>query len=171
MTDPTLPSAPAFSDEPAGGPASTAPQPVRLAAIGIFVLAVLNLVGIAVAATSRSRIVDSLHKSSPKLTSSQIDAAATISVVFAAVVSIVFAVLFVWLGVKTLAGRNWARVTVTVFLALGVISGLYGLVRPTSAVGLILGVVELVIEIAVLALLWAPAPARAYFAPRRPGPA
>jgi F0F1-type ATP synthase assembly protein I len=164
--DQQLPSAPPLSGYEVPATRGAAPQPVRLAAIGVFVLALLNLVGIAVAVGSRSRIVDQLHKSSTQLTDSQLNTAATISIAFSVVISVLFAVLLVWLGVKTLAGRNWARVTVTVLLVLGLLSGLYSLVRSGGPVALVLDLITLVVSVAVLVLLWGPAAARAYYAKR-----
>lgn len=167
--DQSLPAAPPLSgNEITPGAAAPAPPPVRLAGIEIFVLAVLNLVGIVVAVGSRSRIVDQLHKSSTQLTGSQINAAATVSIAFSVVISVASAALLVWLGVKVLRGRNWARITVTVLLVLGVLSGVYSLVRSGGGVAsLVLELVSLVISVTVLVLLWAPAAARAHFA-RRP---
>jgi hypothetical protein len=167
--DQSLPTAPPLSgNEVTPEPRSAAPQPVRLAAIGIFVLALLNLVDIAVELGSKSRIVDQLHKSGTgaQLTDSQINTAATASIAFSVVISVLFAVLLVWLGAKTLAGRNWARITVTVLLVLGVLSGLYSLARSGGAAALVLDIVTLVVSVAVLASLWGPAAARAHYAKR-----
>lgn len=164
--DQSLPTAPPLSGNEVTPTRSAAPQPVRLAALGIFVLALLNLVNIAVELGSRSRIVDQLHKSSTgtKLTDTQINTAATVSIAFSVVISVLFAVLLAWLGVKVLAGRNWARVTVTVLLALGVLSGVYTLTRSSGAAALVLELVTLVVSIAVLVLLWGSAAARAHYA-------
>lgn len=164
--DQSLPTAPPLSGNEVTPTRSAAPQPVRLAGIGIFLLALLNLVDIAVELGSKSRIVDQLHKSGTQLTDTQVNTAATVSIAFSVVISVLFALLLVWLGVKVLAGRNWARITVTVLLGLGVLSGLYSLTRSGGAAALVLDLVTLVVSIAVLVLLWGPAAARAHYAKR-----
>jgi hypothetical protein len=165
--DQSLPTAPPLTGNEVTPTRSAAPQPVRLAALGIFILALLNLANIAVTVGSRSRVVDQLHKSGTRLTDTQINTAATVSIAFSVVISVLFAVLLVWLGIKVLAGRNWARVTATILLVLGVLSGIYSLTRSGGAAALVLDLVTLVVSIAVLVLLWGPVAARAHYA-RRP---
>lgn len=57
-------------------------------------------------------------------------------------------------------GANWARITYTVLVALGLLVGIQGLVRNNAsspAVLVALGVLGLVMSAAVLVLLWRPA--------------
>lgn len=168
-----LPSAPPLSGNEVPTTRRATPNPVRLAAVGVLVLAVVNLADIAVAVSSRSLVVDRLRSSTAgsRLTGSQLDIAATTSVVTSAVISVAFAALLVWLGIKVLSGRNWARVAVTVLLGLGVLSTAYSLTTASaaSAGALVLEAVSAVLSVLVLVLLWAPAAARAHFAKRPAG--
>lgn len=157
------PPAPALHEPPGPDPAGAAPRTVRWSAIGVFVLAALNLVGVALSVAIRSRTVDRL-KDQTNMSDVNAQAVATITVAVAVVISVGFVALFVWLGVKTLRGRNWARITVTVILALAVISALVSIAQPGTALETALHVLKLVVDAAVLVLLWGTASARGFFA-------
>jgi hypothetical protein len=156
---------------------SPAPKAVRIAVIGIFVLAAVNLDGLwEVFQPNFQSLVDnivyqSLSSSPGTPTSAQFDAARSTILVVAAVFSVAVALVLIWLGLKTRGGRRWARVTVTVVVALRVLSLLRSQTQPSShllLVGQALELVDLVVSVAVLVLLWAPEDSRSYFRPRQP---
>lgn len=82
--------------------------------------------------------------------------------------------LWIWMAVMNGKGRNWARVTGTVFgglslagslSTLGNLAGnaaLGGAALPTSAAGTVLAVVDPLLVVAILVLLWV-RPSSAYF--------
>ncbi|MGH3322115.1 MAG: hypothetical protein ACRDN9_18465 [Streptosporangiaceae bacterium] len=82
------------------------------------------------------------------------------AVVGIVLVAIILGGLFLWLAIMTRKGRNWARITSTVLLALGIISALSGLGGGGPVA--LLYLIQLLIEIAVLVLLWL-RPSREYF--------
>jgi hypothetical protein len=81
----------------------------------------------------------------------------------AALGSIVSIALFVWLTLMIRKGANWARIVITVLFAIGIIALLFTLLLPVPTLLKALTLVQLVIEIAVMVLLWR-APSSAYFA-------
>ncbi|MGA8114943.1 MAG: hypothetical protein WCA46_14855 [Actinocatenispora sp.] len=160
---------PTYPEQQSPRPAGAPPVTIRWASIGIFVLAALNLLSVIASVTGRTEIVDTLQDQS-HMNQTNANLVATITVAVSVVFAIAFAVLYVWLGVKTNAGRNWARITVTVILGLAVVGTLATLSQPGSGFSSLMSILKVVVEIAVLALIWVPAASRAYFTPGTPAP-
>jgi hypothetical protein len=78
------------------------------------------------------------------------------------VVGLALAVLF---AVKMRAGRNWARIVITVFAAVRVLSALLSL-PLVGGVEMILSIVVALLSVAVVVLMFRP-DAKAYFASQR----
>lgn len=74
----------------------------------------------------RDALADAVRRSNTKLTAQQIDQAATVALVAAVVIAVLIALLYLFFAVKLRAGRNWARIVLTVLTALQVISLLAG---------------------------------------------
>jgi lysylphosphatidylglycerol synthetase-like protein (DUF2156 family) len=81
----------------------------------------------------------------------------------AALGSIVSIALYVWLTLMIRKGASWARIVITVLFAIGLLPLLVTFLLPVLALVKVLALVQLVIEIAVVVLLWR-APSSAYFA-------
>jgi hypothetical protein len=78
---------------------------------------------------------------------------------------ILMTVLYLLIARKVPAGRRWARVVATILLAYNVIGGVGALFAISDETPL--NPIGIVLALAAIGLLWAPAAARAYFA-RRP---
>lgn len=155
---------------------SPAPKAVRIAVMGIFVLAAVNLDGLweVFQPNFQSLVDDILYQafsSSPGTpTSAQFDAVRSTVLVVVAVFSVAVALVLIWLGLKTRNGLRWARVTVTVLVTLRVLNLLRSRTQSSShllLVGQALVLVDLLASVAVLVLLWAPEDSRSYFLPRQ----
>lgn len=148
------------------------PAQVNLASIGLFVLAALLAVRAVVGLVNRQAIVDRALEQTPAppargMPMEALESAATTAVVAAAIVTLVVAGLFLWLGIMARKGRNWARITATVFLAIGIVLGLVGLSGGGLAINTALTVAALAVEVAVVILLWL-RPSSAYFSAEKP---
>jgi membrane-associated PAP2 superfamily phosphatase len=156
-----------------------APKSVRLAAIGIFLVAALNLAFLwtVFSPSARSSQDHLLHESlhnpgGAPVTTTQFEMARVVFLVIIVVLSVAVPVILVWLGLKTRSGRRWARITVTVMLTFVLLSMLGSLVTPghePTLLGALGGSIQLVAHAAVLVLLWLPKDSRAFF--RGHGPA
>ncbi|MGV9296191.1 hypothetical protein [Amycolatopsis sp. NPDC003676] len=144
MTD--LPAYPSPSADPAGA----RPRPAAVTgAFWAYVAATLvGLVGAVFLVFSRDALADAMRRANgqnaARLTDAQIDQAVTIGIVVGAVLAIAFALLHLLFAFKLRAGRNWARIVLTVLTALQVVSLLAGqatVVGSVSAVFALLGVV------------------------------
>jgi hypothetical protein len=153
---------------PPGPPGPPPAVPGTLDAVWWLVIAnaVLGFVGLAYTLTHRDEIIDRI------MARRDIDAAlartaANIGITIAIVLGVGFAIFFIFLAAKTRAGRNWARVTLTVFLALGILGGLSNLAGNNPSFTRSLGGLDLLIDLAALVAIWLP-PSNAYMAARNP---
>ncbi|WP_156758031.1 hypothetical protein [Actinokineospora pegani] len=89
------------------------------------------------------------------LSESEIDSAVTAALTVSGVIAVGFFALYVLFAFKMRAGRNWARITLTVLGVLGVLSGLYSLASGDGGVvGILLSVVQVVLIGTALFLMW-----------------
>lgn len=159
------------------------PLTLTLAVVGMYVGAVLAVVGIIVLLTMdtgdlRQQMIDSLKKQ-PTYDPSTLDADSfadtmvSVIKVAGAVGGVIQLGLWIWMAVVNGKGRNWARITATVFGAIAVVSGLGGLVAAGASASMgmsvasgggntALSIVNLVLSIAILVLLWLPASSAFY---------
>lgn len=149
------------------GEATRPPVPplVKYLSIGLFVLVALQIISAIVGLASIPTAVDKAMSQAPAtgVSPETIEASARAGAIATAIVSVILAGVFVWLTLMVRKGRNWARITSTVFLALGIVSGLVGSATGgATALITTIGVVMLLLEIAVLVMLWMQ-PSNAYF--------
>lgn len=125
-----------------------------------IVSAVVSLVFAVLAPRAKGNILDSLRQSKPPgLAPSQYDHTANVLITVLVVQLAVFALLYVFLAYKVRSGRNWARLTLTVLLIIGVVYGLFNGSLLSSGVGLLISAVA-------VALVYLPS-ASAFFAAHR----
>jgi len=106
------------------------------------------------------------------LSPAQLDTIRNVSLVVGAVFGVLFLALEVFFVLKMRAGRNWARIVLTVWFGLGVASTLLGFVvqfafhatPSTLPITLVVGVLTVVLLGAAVRLMYRPA-ANAYFTP------
>jgi chromate transport protein ChrA len=158
----TPPAAPPLNEgELRGAQTLPAPQPVQVSFWLWVATAVIGLVAAVVTFTQRDAAVNALRAANTQhLSDEQLQAAATIGLVFAAVLSIVFAGLYVLFAVKARAGRNWARITLAIVTVLRVI------LLATSFT--VLGALSTLVAVVAAVLLFLPASNQFYAAAKRP---
>lgn len=82
--------------------------------------------------------------------------------VFSAIIAIVFVALYLLFAYKMRAGRNWARITLTVLGGLNVVSVLFSF-RNAGGLGIVIGLIEAVVILAAIYMMFRP-DANQYFA-------
>lgn len=161
-----------YAPTPAG--AAAAPKEVQTA----FRLWIANIVLGVVGSLLSLLIFDDLVAMAelpPGVTPEQAALGATVGAIFVAVLTLVFLGLGLLFAFKMRAGRNWARITLTVLGAIAVLFSLlsFGSSSAVAGVGLvgILSVVITVIQtlliIAAIYFMFRPAAAQYFAAPRR----
>jgi hypothetical protein len=151
-----------------GEPVTTnAPQSVLRAVRVMYVGAAASLIGIVIDLLMRHSIRTAIVQHSSKLTPTQVNDAYHAELVVLVVFGVIGAGLWLWMARSCLAGKNWARVTSTVFFGLDTVA----LVLSATAVsgsGLtrLYGILVWLIGLAAIILLWQ-RPSSEYFrAPR-----
>ncbi|MEU3648136.1 hypothetical protein AB0E59_32475 [Lentzea sp. NPDC034063] len=110
---------------------TTPPRTVNAAFAGFLVSCVFAVTSIGVLAGTHDDLVDALRASGTQMTEEQLQSAATITQVTFAGVALVIALVQLWLAFKVRAGRNWARIVLTVFTVVQVGSLFVGQGSPT----------------------------------------
>ncbi|MEU0797459.1 hypothetical protein ABZ342_45975 [Amycolatopsis sp. NPDC005961] len=146
----------------AGQPAAVTARPSTVeGAFWAFIAStVIGLIGGLLIFGNRDAITDALRNSNRQngggLTETQIDQAVNIAMITAVVIAVVIAALYLLFAFKLRAGRNWARIVLTVLTALQLISLLVGQSTIVAYFGVLAAAVGVVLSFM--------APSNAYFA-------
>jgi hypothetical protein len=139
---------------------SRPPVPVLVAFWIWIASAVLSLVSAVLTPREKSEIVNALNTNKPQgLPPSQYEQYANTLITVSIVTLVLFAALYVFFAYKVRAGRNWARLTLTVLMIIGVAYDAYTGTLLSSGIGLLISAVAVI-------LVYLP-PASAYFAAHR----
>ncbi|MGH3568928.1 MAG: hypothetical protein ACRDRH_23460 [Pseudonocardia sp.] len=161
-----------YASTPAG--AAAAPKDVQTAFRLWIADIVLGVVGSLLSLLIFDDLV-AMAELPPGLTPEQAALAATVGAIFAAVITLVFLGLGLLFAFKMRAGRNWARITLTVLGAIAVLFSLlsFGNSLVVAAIGLIgilsvvISVIQILLIVAAIFFMFRPAAAQYFAAPRR----
>lgn len=145
---------------PSEPPASVV-MAVRLMYAGAVVSALSLIVGLVTIGSLR----DSLHKSQPTLTPSQLHDLQTIVVVGSVFIGLISIGLWVWMALMNKAGKSWARIVATVLFGLDTLFLLLGVARAGAAGGTLVSIVTWLIGLGAVVYLWRK-DSSAYFSPQ-----
>jgi hypothetical protein len=137
-----------------------APGPVQVSFWLWVLTAVVGVVGAVVSLTQRDAALAAARAANLQhVTDEQLQAAVTVSLVFVAIVGIVFAGLYLLFAFKARAGRNWARITLTVLTVLRVV---------VLAIGFsLLSALSALVAVVAVVLLFLPASNQFFAASKR----
>jgi magnesium-transporting ATPase (P-type) len=178
---------PSYPQYPGGAampeqPRPPLPDPVRnafyLMLAGAAVQAVGIVAGLAQAGSIKDAMKKSMLKNDPNTSQSTIDAVGNVVIIAIVIFGLIYIGLWIWMAYANRAGKNWARITGTVFFAiltLSTVSGLAirasGATTNTMSAGsattatTVIGVIGWAIGLATVVLLWR-GQSSAYFQPR-----
>jgi hypothetical protein len=131
-----------------------APPSVRNAVTIMYAGAAASLIGIAVDLATIGSLKANLAKKHPNLTPTQIDnlnGALHIGLVIGGVIG---ALIWLFIALNCKRGRNWARITGTVFFGIATIDTLFGFSEPYGPAVKLYGILIWLIGLAVVILLW-----------------
>jgi len=172
---------PAYPQYPgqAGAPAKPPiPQTVQNAFYLMLAGAALEVVAVIVGLASTSKFRDSVRTNNPSFTSTQVDNAVHAGEAILVVAALIEIGLWIWMAFANRAGKNWARITGTVFFGLSCLGLLVTLAASggssvssasASGVGVAVGVVSWIVGLLTVILLWVKA-SGPYFKPPQFGP-
>jgi hypothetical protein len=137
------------------------PQSVTRAVQVMYLGALASLVGIILELLTRHSLRNFIHdhatRNGSRLTPAQVADTYHAELVVLVVVGLIGVGLWLWMAQKNKAGRNWARITSTVFFALdtlGAIGGLAGGALSGGSVNRFYGLVVWVIGAVAIFMLW-----------------
>lgn len=148
--------------QPSDGPAppATVQRAVKLMQAGAAVSTIYLIFAVAVAATVKSSLKTWNAGQAPakQLTAAQINSIATFYIVSAIITGVVAIALWLWMAKTNWAGRNWARITASVFFVLwslytyNSLGGTRG--APTLIISTVIVLVIWLIGLGALIMLW-----------------
>lgn len=151
--------------------AQSAPRAVRAAVLATSAHAALHLAVPPLMSAQRGAFVEELRTLYPELLPDAAAGAVRQLLLASLVYHLVFAALLAAFAAFTLRARRSARAALTVVLVLGLLGTALSFSSPTPAPILYksLNAVSWLLGLGAIAFLWAPAPARTFFA-KRPRP-
>lgn len=137
------------------------PGPLRWmgAAVGVLVLVLLALP--VVMSLDRDLVTTSVLRDDPSRSGDELDTAITMVLGYTWALHVVYAAVVVWLSVKTLRGRRWARIALSVLMVLATANSIESAMAGQEYYWAVIA--GDVLHISVLVLLWVPKSVRAYF--------
>jgi hypothetical protein len=135
---------------PPSAPPSSVQTAVRLMYSGAVISAISFILGLATIGSLKS----SLRTRYPHYTSTQINNAAHFSIGAIIVVGIIGVGLWVWMARMNAKGRNWARITGTVFFGFNTLDLLGVFARSASAISVVFGIVIWLVGLGAVIMLW-----------------
>ena len=100
----------------------TPPPPVQNAVRLMWVGAAISAISLIVTLATVSSLRTAIHNADPTLSATKLHSAETAAVVLAVAFGLIGIGLWVWMALANKAGKNWARITATVFFGLDTLS-------------------------------------------------
>ena len=126
---------------------------VKLMYVGAAVSTVSLIVSVILPLANVAASKAALKKDHPNLTASQVNQAFNLGIAVAILSGAVGAVLWLWMARANGQGKNWARITSSVFFGLATIS-LFSVLNDPSVLGVIFAVLLWVVGLGAIILLW-----------------
>lgn len=145
----------------------TPPPSVQNAVRLMYVGAAISAISLIVTLATISSLRTSIHNANPSLSAAKLHSAETAAVVLAIVFGLIGVGLWIWMARANKAGKNWARITATVFFGLDTLSLLAGFRQAEPALSRAVSLLVWVAGLGAVVLLWQKI-SSAYFAASRP---
>jgi hypothetical protein len=126
---------------------------VKLMYAGAAVSTVSLIVSVILPLANVAASKATLKKDHPNLSASQVNQAFNLGIAVAILSGAVGAVLWLWMARANGQGKNWARITSSVFFALATVS-LFSVLNAPSVLGIIFAVALWVVGLGAIIYLW-----------------
>jgi hypothetical protein len=144
------------------------PAPVLTAVKLMYAGAVVTAISLIVTLLTISSLKTAIHNRSPKLTSTQLHTAEVAVVVVAVIVGLISIGLWIWMASANKAGKNWARITATVFFGLDTLGVLASFAQAQTLLGRLISLVGWLVGLGAILMLWRKESSAYFAAPRLP---
>jgi hypothetical protein len=125
--------------------------------------AAITAISLIVTLATISNLRTAIHNANPAFSASKLHSAETAAVVLAIVFGLIGIGLWIWMARANRAGKNWARITATVFFGLDTLSLLVGFRQAEPALSRVVSLLVWLAGLGAVILLWQKV-SSAYFA-------
>jgi hypothetical protein len=142
--------------QPPGVTEPAAPRDVRVAGWIMYAGGAVSVIRVVVTLVTTGATKAAIHAKHPGMSASTLSTTTGITVIATAVLSLIGALLFIWIARACLRGKNAARVTATVLAALGVLLLIYDVSAGRGTADLAVSYVVEALGLASVTFLWLP---------------
>jgi hypothetical protein len=130
------------------------PAPVLTAVKLMYAGAAVSAISLIATLLTIASLKTTIHNRSPNLTQTQLHTAEVAGVAFAVVLGLLGIGLWIWMASANKAGKNWARITATVFFGINTVSVLSAFSQPGTLLGRLISLVIWLIGLGAVLMLW-----------------
>jgi hypothetical protein len=116
--------------------------------------AAVSLLGLIVSLVTTSGLKSAIRKRDPQYTVSQVHTAEIAALSVAVVIGLIGVGLWIFIAQASKNGKNWARITGSVFFFFNTLSLLYGLAAPEAVAAKILTIILWLVGLGAVVFLW-----------------
>ncbi len=132
----------------------TPPPPVQNAVRLMYVGAAISAISLIVTLATVGSLRTAIHNANPTLSATKLHSAQTAAIVLAIVFGLIGIGLWLWMARANQAGKNWARITATVFFGLDTLSLLASIRQAEPALSRVISVLVWLAGLGAVILLW-----------------
>ena len=131
-----------------------APTPVQNAVKLMYAGAALSAISLIITLVTIGSLRTAIHNADPTLTPAKVHSAEVAAVAVAVIFGLIGIGLWIWMAYANKAGKNWARITATVFFALDTLSVLASLRQAEPVLTRVVSILIWLTGLGAIILLW-----------------
>ena len=149
-----------YQPYPTGGAAEPEPQrpapptPVVQAVKLMYAGAIVSAISLIITLATVGSLKTAIHNADPSLTATKLHSAEVAAVAVAIIFGLIGIGLWLWMAYANKAGKNWARITATVFFGLDTLSVLTSFRQAEPVLSRLISILIWLIGLGVIVLLY-----------------
>jgi hypothetical protein len=162
-----------YQPYPSGGqvPEPQRPEPpatVLTAVKLMYAGAAVSAISLVATLVTIGSLKTAIHKRSPNLTPAELHSAEVAGVVAAVIFGLIGIGLWIWMARANQAGKNWARITSTVFFGLDTLGALASFRQAETLLSRLISLLVWLIGLGAVLMLWRRESSEYFATPRQP---
>lgn len=149
-----------YQPYPTGGAAEPEPQrpapptPVQQAVKLMYAGAIVSAISLIITLLTISSLKTAIHNADPSLSATKLHSAEVAAVAVAIIFGLIGIGLWLWMAYANKAGKNWARITATVFFGLDTLSVLTSFRQAEPVLSRVISILIWLIGLGAIVLLY-----------------
>jgi hypothetical protein len=163
-----------YQPYPTGGAAEPEPQrpapptPVLQAVKLMYAGAIVSAISLIITLVTIGSLKTAIHNADPSLTATKLHSAEVAAVAVAIIFGLIGIGLWLWMAYANKAGKNWARITATVFFGLDTLSVLTSFRQAEPVLSRVISILIWLIGLGAIVLLYQRESSTYFTASKRP---